>query len=210
MVTPLSTQSNPPVRRRESTGQRRREILDAALQLFLAQGIQSTTMPQICAASGASTGSVYHLFGGKDEIAMTLYVEGMQNYEEMMLRSIEKKTSLKGCIRALISTHMKHVVSDPPLSLYLARLNIADCEGELSHQYRELNNHFVDSIMSVLTPFVESGDLIRLPRELYFSIIIGPAAHLARGWLCGRIKSDLVSATDRLAEAAWLSLATTT
>jgi AcrR family transcriptional regulator len=204
----LSTEAKPPVRRREATDQRRREILDAALKLFLRYGVAATTMPQICAESGASTGSVYHLFGGKDEIAMTLYVEGMLNYEKLMLRSIEKKTSLRGCIHALIATHLQHVVDNPPLSLYLVRLGIADDLGEVGRHYRELNDHFAQTIWSRLKPFVDRGELARLPRELYFSQIIGPAAHLARGWLRGRIDSDLLSATEPLAEAAWKSLRT--
>jgi AcrR family transcriptional regulator len=150
MSQPVSIDANPPVRRREATDQRRREILDAALKLFLSQGIPATTMPQVCAASGASTGSVYHLFGGKDEIAMTLFVEGMLNYEKLMLRSIEKKTSLRGCIHALIATHLKHVVDDPPLSLYLARMGIADDEGEISRHFRELNNQLLQTILIML------------------------------------------------------------
>lgn len=194
------------VRRRESTHQRRREILDAALGLFLRQGIPATTMPQICAASGASTGSVYHLFGSKDEIAMTLFVEGMVDYERKMLHAIEKKKSLRDCIHALIKTHLQEVVDDPALSMYLVRLSFAEDHGEISRQYRELNNHFVQTIWARLKPFVERGELIQLPEELYFSVIVGPAAHLARGWLRGRIESDLLSAAEPLAEAAWKSL----
>jgi AcrR family transcriptional regulator len=186
----LSTKAKPPVRRREATDQRRREILDAALKLFLRQGIPATTMPQICTESGASTGSVYHLFGGKDEIAMTLFVEGMLNYEKKMLHSIESKKTLRDCIRALIATHLQHIVDNPPLSMYLARLGIAEDQGEISEQYRKLNNHFSQTIWSHLKPFVERGEMIRLSRELYFSL------------------SDLVSATEPLAEAAWKSLRT--
>ena len=206
MSIPLSTRSASPVRRRESTDQRRREILDASLDLFLRQGIPGTTMPQICAASGASTGSVYHLFDGKDDIAMTLFVEGMQDYESTMLRSIERKTSLRGCIHSLISTHLKIVVDAPALSLYLARLGIADAQGDICLKCREFSQHFAQTIWLRLKPFADRGQLVRMPQELYFSQIIGPAAHLARGWLLGRVDSDLLSAVEPLAEAAWKSL----
>lgn len=209
MSYPLSIPAAPNGRRRRNaTDQRRRQILDAALELFLHQGVPATTMPQICSASGASTGSVYHLFESKDEIAMTLFVEGMLNYERLMIHSIARKTSLRGCIHALIATHLRHVSKSPALSLYLAQMGVADDEGEISRQYCELNNHFVQTIWSRLEPFVVSGELMRLPRELYFSQIIGPAAHLARGWLRGRIQGDLLASTEPLAEAAWKSLRT--
>lgn len=208
MSRPLSTRPVTPGRRREATDQRRREILDASLELFLQQGISGTTMPQICAASGASTGSVYHLFDGKDDIAMALFVEGMQDYENTMLRSIERKTSLRSCIHALIATHLKIVVDAPALSLYLARLGIADAQSDINVKYREFSGHFAETIWLRLKPFADRGELVKLPRELYFSQIIGPAAHLARGWLLGRIENDLLSAVEPLAEAAWKSLRT--
>ena len=207
MKQSLSTQGKVPARRREATDQRRREILNAALELFLRQGINATTMPEICSASGASTGSVYHQFEGKDEIAMTLYEEGMRGYEDEMLQATKKKMSLRRFIHALIATHLQHVVKNPPLSLYLARLNLADGQGEMSQKYRDLNNHFSQTLWSRLKPYAENGELVQLPQEFYFSQIIGPAAHLARGWLSGRIEGDLLSATDHLAEAAWKSLA---
>ena len=206
MSIPMSTRSASPGRRREATDQRRREILDASLDLFLKQGIPGTTMPQICAASGASTGSVYHLFDGKDDIAMTLFVEGMRDYESTMLHSIERKTSLRSCIRCLISTHLRIVVEAPALSLYLARLGLADAQGDFNVKYRELSDHFAQTIWIRLKPFAERGEIVSLPQELYFSQIIGPAAHLARAWLLGRIDSDLLSAVEPLAEAAWKSL----
>jgi len=206
MSIPMSTRSAPPGRRREATDQRRREILDASLDLFLKQGIPGTTMPQICAASGASTGSVYHLFGGKDDIAMTLFVEGMQAYKSAMLRSIERKTSLRGCIHSLIATHLQIVVEGPALSLYLARLGIADAQGDICAKHRELSDYFAQKLWLRLKPFADRGELMRLPQELYFSQIIGPAAHLARAWLLGRVDSDLLSAVEPLAEAAWKSL----
>ncbi|HEY0982171.1 MULTISPECIES: TetR/AcrR family transcriptional regulator [unclassified Schlesneria] len=202
----MSTRSTTPGRRREATDQRRREILDASLELFLRQGIPGTTMPQICAASGASTGSVYHLFEGKDDIAMTLFLEGMQSYERDMLRSIERKTSLRSVIHALISTHLKIVINAPALSLYLARLGLADVQGDINAKHRELSDNFAQKIALRLRPFAERGELVKLPLELYFSQIIGPAAHLARAWLMGRVSSNLRSAIEPLALAAWKSL----
>lgn len=43
-------------------------ILDAALTAFQHRGYSDTTMADIVAGSGASTGSVYHHFGGKEEL----------------------------------------------------------------------------------------------------------------------------------------------
>ncbi len=192
--------------RRSATWKRRREILDAALQCFLQNGVAATTIGQIRSASNASHGSIYHLFRSKDEIALTLFVEGMQVYHEKIVQAIRNETTARGVIGAMVTTHLEDTVSDRALSIYLTRMGMAEELGEISDQYRSLNNEFAQEIWSRLEPFVERGEMIRVPRELYFSLIIGPAAHLSRSWLRGRIDFDLLSATDRLADSACQSL----
>ena len=192
--------------RRHSTEKRRREILDAALACFLKNGVEGTTIGQICQASKASHGSIYHLFRSKDEIALTLFVEGMHIYHRKIIAALAEPTTARESIQAIVAAHLQDVVDDPELSIYLTRLGMADGVEEISRQYQTLNDEFVQTVWKKLQPFVESGQLIQVPRELYFSIIIGPAAHLSRNWIRGRIDFDLMSAVQPLAEAAWNSL----
>jgi AcrR family transcriptional regulator len=50
----------------------RREILDAARRLFMAQGYTATPMRQIAAGAGITPAAIYNHFSGKDEILTTL------------------------------------------------------------------------------------------------------------------------------------------
>ena len=193
-------------RQRESTQKRRREILDAALKCFLKNGVSRTTIEQIRIKSGASAGSIYHLFSGKDEIALTLFVEGMQKYHRKIMHALENETTSRGSIRAIVATHLKDNVDESARSLFETRMGMADDVGEISQQYRLLNDEFAQAIWQHLKPFVDRGELVQLRPELYFSLIVGPASHLARSWLRGRVAFDLMSATDEMAEAAWKSL----
>ena len=193
-------------RRRPSTERRRREILDAALDCFLKNGVEGTTIEQIRLVSKASLGSIYHLFRSKDELALTLFVEGMQLYQRKIIRALERETTALGCIRTIIATHLQDVLDDPPLSIYLTRLGMADGLGKVDEQFRSLNDEFAEAVWMHLEPFVDRGELVRLPTELYFALIVGPAAHLARSWLRGHTDCDLISAADHLAEAAGNSL----
>jgi AcrR family transcriptional regulator len=47
---------------------RRRQILDGAVRCFAREGFHRTTMPDIFAEAGLSSGAVYGHFSGKDEI----------------------------------------------------------------------------------------------------------------------------------------------
>lgn len=202
-----SLQEPESVRTRESTGKRRREILGAALKCFLLKGVSDTTIKDIQAESGASSGSIYHLFRGKDEIAMTLFVEGMTAYHTRLTEAMGKEPTALGCICAIVTTHIDGIIGNPPLAAYLTRMSTED-PGEIGGQYQTLNDKFAEAVWSHLKPFVEKGGIVCLPGELYYPLIIGPTAFLCRAWLRNPDRSgqDLESAAADLVRAAWKSL----
>ena len=55
--------------------QSRRQVLDAALQLFSHQGFRATAVREIADAAGVSTGNLYHHFPDKEAIFRTLLDE---------------------------------------------------------------------------------------------------------------------------------------
>jgi len=55
--------------------QSRRQVLDAALQLFSHRGYRATTVRDIADEAGVSTGNVYHHFEDKEQIFRTLVDE---------------------------------------------------------------------------------------------------------------------------------------
>jgi len=60
-------------RRWAKTGATQRRILDAATGVFATRGFTAATMADVVAASGASVGSIYHHFGGKNELFLAIF-----------------------------------------------------------------------------------------------------------------------------------------
>ena len=63
------------MRRNTRSEQSRRQVLDAALDLFSHQGYRATTMRDIAEKAGVSTGNVYHHFEEKEQIFRDLLDE---------------------------------------------------------------------------------------------------------------------------------------
>ena len=63
------------MQRQARSEQSRRQVLDAALQLFSHRGYRATTVRDIADEAGASTGNVYHHFPDKEAIFRTLIEE---------------------------------------------------------------------------------------------------------------------------------------
>lgn len=63
------------MQRDEKSERSRRQVLDAALQLFSHQGYRATTVREIAVAARVSTGNVYHHFPDKESIFRSLLDE---------------------------------------------------------------------------------------------------------------------------------------
>jgi AcrR family transcriptional regulator len=63
------------MQREEKSERSRRQVLDAALQLFAHQGYRATSVREIAETASVSTGNVYHHFPDKEAIFNTLLDE---------------------------------------------------------------------------------------------------------------------------------------
>jgi AcrR family transcriptional regulator len=58
--------------RPDVSDERRPQIVDAAIRVFIRKGYRKATMPEIAAEAGLSVGGVYWYFKGKDEIVAAI------------------------------------------------------------------------------------------------------------------------------------------
>jgi len=72
----MATVSNEPaVRTRHwrSTAATRKQILDAAAEVFAEMGFRDANVSEVVSRSGSSVGSIYHHFGGKTELFLAIW-----------------------------------------------------------------------------------------------------------------------------------------
>jgi AcrR family transcriptional regulator len=63
------------IKKPELVAKRRKQIMKAAMKLFLKNGFHGTTMRQICEASKVNRASIYDYFESKDDILVYIYKE---------------------------------------------------------------------------------------------------------------------------------------
>lgn len=81
------------------------DILKAARSLFLAKGYAATTIGEIRALSGATTGSIYHAFSSKEAIAAALVREAIEEWSATTLarsRGEDFRSRLVATVEGLI------------------------------------------------------------------------------------------------------------
>jgi AcrR family transcriptional regulator len=182
---------------------RRRAILDAALAAFTEKGFAAATVDDVRARSGASVGSIYHRFGGKQELAAALYADALGSYQEGFIRTLARNPDAKAGVRALVRHHLRWVERNRDRARFLFSRPAATDDDAV----RELNRRVFAAFDEWLAPHVEAGVLREFPRDLTYTILIGPSQEFSRHWLAGRLRTSITTAADALGDAAWRALA---
>jgi len=196
--------------RQTSTRARRRDILDAALALFVERGVGETTVEDIRERSGASVGSLYHHFGeGKDDIAATLYLETISDYQAGFLAELRRHRQAAAGVRATVRYHLRWVERHPDAARFLFNYGELELRRRTNDDLAELNRLLVAEVRGWAAE-VGAEELTDLRIDLATAIWIGPAQEFARRWLSGYAATSIDQAGRVLADAAWAALSSAT
>lgn len=177
---------------------RRRQILDAALQVFLKKGYGATRIEDIRQRSGASTGSVYHAFKGKEAIAGALFVEASEGWSHAAARRTSRIA--KGAqepIRASVEGLIDWGLARPDLFRFMDDMRFLESRIGATD---ELGTSAVLTAQTYRDQ-ARRGEVRDIPWSVARALILGPAYdYLRRG--AGAI---MASDEDRklLSDAAW-------
>jgi AcrR family transcriptional regulator len=196
----------PPATAGPANAPRREAILTAAVDSFVRRGYTATTIEDICRASGASVGSVYHHFGGKDRIAAALYVESLASYQAAFLAVLEEHDGARAGVEALVRHHLRWVGEHRERARFLLAVRETEVIAAATPELRRRNRAFFAAAREW---FARHPELPDLPPDLLEPLLLGPAQEFARHWLAGRAETTPAQAGDVLAAAAWNALTTT-
>jgi len=196
----------PVTTRAASTEKRRRKILEAALHCFLERGFTAATAEEIRERSGASIGSIYHHFGGKEGLAGALHVEGLRDYQAGFLHELRRHRGARSGVEAVVRYHLRWVHEHADWARFLFHLREAEAVQAVMPELRELNRRFAAEVTAWIRPHMRAGVITPLPADVVGAVWIGPAQQFARQWLAGHATTALPKATRVLAAAAWRSL----
>lgn len=181
---------------------RRQSIIHAALECFSAHGVEATTIDMIRAASGASTGSLYHHFGSKERIAAEVYLEGLRQFRALQAAYLGQARTLEEGIRAIVHAHVDWIVENPDWAgfIFHHRMVLAEVDAEPVLQ-EELQQSFAQ-IVDWMKARAGSATRLRWPLDAYAALVTGPVHEYARHWLAGRRRTPLAELREFFAEAA--------
>jgi AcrR family transcriptional regulator len=192
---------------------RRQAILEAALTCFASKGFTETTMEDIRKLSGASTGSIYHHFSNKEMLARALYLEGRSSLNTALCRCLTISTPRAG-IEAIVYAYLGWFEQHPDLGQYIMQAGESEYLSAYIKVLRQKTKtklpteNITEQLFQWLSPYINDGSVVDLPRSLYIPLIIGPSREFVRSWLRTRQPEAMQEVREHLAKAAWYVIAT--
>ena len=192
--------------RDDATSQRRRAILDAALECFSTVGYDQTTLADIRHRAGASTGSIYHHFGSKEQIAGSLYLDAIRATQDHGIAALLRTRTGRTGIHALVGSYLDWVEANPDRARFLLWMRHAEFVVPGEPEIDGLNAQVQRQAQEWFARRIEAGELPDVDPSIRRALVFGPCRHWASRWLAGDTTLTVAQAKRQLAPAAYAAL----
>jgi AcrR family transcriptional regulator len=177
--------------------QRRRQLLDVAVEVFAAHGFHRTSMDQVAEAAGVTKPVLYQHFGSKRKLYLELLEDVGAHLTDQIAKATATATTPRDQVVAGVRCYFDFVVGN--------RSGFTLLFGSGARRDDEFNDvvrRFEDGIAELVAPLIDVP-ISEGHRRLLAHGLVGLAEGVSRHWVAGTIDVDPQLAARQVAELAW-------
>ncbi len=140
--------------KREGT---RRRILDAAREIFFAEGFQAANLDDVATRAGIAKGTIYRYFASKAELYVAVLVENAEIFVSHLQQTVDPALSPEDQIRKTGLLYFRHHHANREYFQIFWALDNREWIGELSEELVEEVTHVWRRCLQVLADQIERG-----------------------------------------------------
>ncbi len=192
---PATRPSHASIGAKKPGGDKREQILDAALDLFVERGFFGTAVPEIAEQAGVGAGTIYRYFDSKEALVNAIYREQKMTFASVALADFPATAPTREQFRTLWMRMARFASANPKAFVFM----------ELHHHARYLDadnvaleQRMFDLFTNVVITAQAKGDLKVGPPRLLMGIVMGAFVGVIR--CCLDVGEPLENADWKLAE----------
>ncbi|WP_280242395.1 TetR/AcrR family transcriptional regulator [Nocardia abscessus] len=187
----------------------RERILAEATEQLLAKGYPAFTVAGVRDRLGLSSGSMFHAFGSKAELAAAVYVDGMLDYQRAVLDRLDAPgIGAEQAIRAMLAAHLGWVEDHRELARFLFATLPDEVARSAEPALAQHNRIFFGALDRRYRELLATADVGGDGYPVAHAICVGPAQEYCRQWVRGRVSAPPRTLTATFQDAAVAALAT--
>jgi AcrR family transcriptional regulator len=181
------------------------QVLDCALDIYVAEGEAGLTLGAITSASGVSAGSIYHHFGSLQGVAVALAQSWLGRLLGELVEALEQADDARSGVHDAVRAYLRFVQLHPDAARLVHSVAVDREMAANAHRIRGAQEARPAPLAAWLRTHQASGQLVDLPLPVLESLILGPVTGIARRWLSvGDI--DLDEAARTVPHHIWRSV----
>lgn len=145
--------------RKEPRDKRVSDILEAAVNEFLDNGYEKTSMDTIARRAGLTKGGLYHHFRSKDEVLLAANQILLEPITDLM-DEVHKLASATEGLRCYIRQYLSLLMSKPRgIIFFFLSMTKVLASPQLSAMYQEYTNQYIGFFTSLFARAIEQGEM---------------------------------------------------
>ncbi len=179
----------------ERTARRRRQLLDAGLEIFGSTGYRAATVRQVCRVAKVADRYFYDQFRTMEDLLVAVYQECVDRLEDSIAVPIQTAGSVEEMARLGLESFLTAVQDDPRLAR-VVWFEVLGVSPQVETTYLSRMARFGELLITAApAPFAVVPEL----RPLVAGAVIGGISHVVMTWLASGFatpRADVVTALE--------------
>jgi AcrR family transcriptional regulator len=185
----------------ERRAERRRRLLDAAVELFGTRGYAATTIEALYTEARLAPRHFYEQFAGREELLRAVYDETIDAVATAVADArVTAPPDPRGRVRAILDAFAGAMLTDPRRAR-IAYLEAPGTSAELERHARRVVHGFARGVEEDARAAAEQGRLPDRDFALTAMLLVGGTNALLLDWLSDEDRRPIAEVLDELTEA---------
>lgn len=176
-------------------------VMRAAVGLFVAKGIDGTTIKDIAQKSRVSEGALYRHFKSKEALAYHLFSTHVNDFTLELTARVAEAPGARAKVRAYVAACFEAFENERDLFTFL----ILSEHRELD-RFPETHRHPGHLALELVAEAQKRKEMRPMDVTIGASLLVGGIIRVCLGRIRGGLARDLRKETDTVAEALWRAL----
>ena len=184
----------------DRAGRRRRQLLDAGLELFGTAGYRATTVRLLCREAQVSDRYFYEQFDSTEDLLVAVYDECTARLEAAALTALGDGTGEVGDLARRGLDAFLALVEDDPRLARVVWFEVLGVSARVESTYLSRMQRFGHLMLGVLADRDDTADLPDAARELMASAAVGAVSNAVVTWSITGFTTERAVVTESLAQ----------
>ena len=180
--------------------ERRRQLLDRALEIFAANGFHATSMNDVAEAAGVTKPVLYQHFASKRELYVELLDDVGGQLQAAILQATAAAVGPRQQVEAGFAAYFRHVDGNRSAFTLLFGSG-ARLDTEFTEAVRRVEAAIAEAVAALI-----DADVDDLHRRVIAYGVVGLAESTSRYWIAEDLDLDPVALARQVGDLAWAGL----